>query len=101
MKRKEGIVGLGGHAALVRFMRNFPHYWGAGGLGSEKIIRSYMLVIVLTLINGVNLGRRLAASFKNDICTPCNADSDFVICVMNKKCYLIRMLSRMCTINRG
>lgn len=53
-------------------------------LGSERINRSYMFGILLTLINGVNLGRRSAVSFKNDICTPSDVDSGFVICVAYK-----------------
>ena len=52
-------------------------------LGSERIIRSYMFGIVLTMINGVNLGRRSAVSLKNDICSP-DVDSGFVICVAYK-----------------
>jgi hypothetical protein len=53
-------------------------------LGSERIIRSYMFGIVLTMINGVNLGKRSAVSLKNDICTPSDVDSGFVICVAYK-----------------
>ena len=80
MKRKEGIVVLACHTASALFMRNF-HITGRRDLGSERIIRSYMFGIVLTLINGINLGRRSAVSFKNDICTTPDVDSGFVICV--------------------
>lgn len=60
------------------------HVTARRNLGGERIIRSYMFVIMLTLINGVNLGRRSAVSFKNDICTPSDVGSGFVICVVCK-----------------
>ena len=83
MKRKEGIVVLACHTASALFMRNF-HITGRRDLGSERIIRSYMFGIVLTLINDVNLGRRPAVSFKNDICTASDVDSGLFICVAYK-----------------
>jgi hypothetical protein len=43
-----------------------------------------MFGIVLLVINAVILGRLLAVSLKNDICTPSDVDSDFVICVAYK-----------------